>query len=83
MHTQASALASLLAQKPDDVIEVEIALDVLDLTSAESRATYAEIKDYVLEEHGLKVSNLYISQVKNAIKKDCVRKGGIEVGGEL
>ena len=70
----------LSQQKPDDVIEVEIELDELDLTSAESKATYAEIKDYVLKEHGLKVSNLYISQVKNAIKKDCVRKCGIEVG---
>jgi 23S rRNA (uracil1939-C5)-methyltransferase len=47
-------------------------LDELDLTSAESKATYAEIKDYVLKEHGLKVSSLYISQVK--------RKCGIEVG---
>ena len=62
----------LSQQKTDDVIEVEIELDELDLTSAESRATYAEIKDYVLKEHGLKVSNLYISQVK--------RKCGIEVG---
>ena len=51
-------------QKPDDVIEVEIELDELDLTSAESKATYKEIQEYVLEEHGLKVSNLYISQVK-------------------
>ena len=42
------------------------------MTSAESKATYAEIKDYVLKEQGLKVSNLYISQVK--------RKCGIEVG---
>ncbi len=62
----------LSQQKPDDVIEVEIELDELDLTSAESKATYAEIKEYVLKEHGLKVSNLYISQVK--------RKCGIEVG---
>lgn len=62
----------LSQQKPDDVIEVEIELDELDLTSAESKATYAEIKDYVLKEHGLKVSRLYISQVK--------RKCGIEVG---
>ena len=72
MHTQASALASLLAQKPDDYTEMELELDELDLTSAESKATYAEIKDYVLKEYGLKVSNLYISQVK--------RKCGIEVG---
>lgn len=63
----------LLSQrKADDVIEVEIELDELDLTSAESKATYKEIQEYVLKEHGLKVSNLYISQVK--------RKCGIEVG---
>ena len=36
----------------------------LDLTDAESRATYEEIKDYVLEHMGLKVSSLYIAQVK-------------------
>ena len=45
-------------------IEVELNLDELDLTSAESKATYDEIKAYVLEKHGLKVSSLYISQVK-------------------
>ena len=42
-------------------------------TEAERRqATYKEIQEYVLKEYGLKVSNLYISQVK--------RKCGIEVG---
>ena len=46
--------------------------DRLDATSAELKATYQEIKDYVLKESGLKVSSLYISQVK--------RKCGIEVG---
>ena len=39
-------------------------MDELDLTAAESKATYEEIKDYVLENSGLKVSNLYIAQVK-------------------
>ena len=39
-------------------------MDELDLTAAESKATYAEIKDYVLKQSGLKVSNLYIAQVK-------------------
>ena len=39
-------------------------MDELDLTAAESKATYEEIKDYVLEHNGLKVSNLYIAQVK-------------------
>lgn len=62
----------LSQQKPDDYVEVELELDELDLTSAESKATYSEIKAYVLKKHGLKVSNLYISQVK--------RKCGIEVG---
>ena len=62
----------LSQQKPDDVIEVEIESDELDLTTAESKATYKEIQEYVLKEHGLKVSNLYISQIK--------RKCGIEVG---
>ena len=72
-HTAHVETVVLLSQrKPDDVIEVEIELGEMDLTSAESKATYAEIKDYVLKEHGLKVSNLYISQVK--------RKCGIEVG---
>lgn len=45
-------------------IEVELNLDEMDLTAAESKATYAEIKEYVLEHTGLKVSNLYIAQVK-------------------
>ena len=45
-------------------INVELEMDELDLTAAESKATYEEIKDYVLEHTGLKVSNLYIAQVK-------------------
>lgn len=39
-------------------------MDEFDLTSAESKATYDEIKAYVLETSGLKVSSLYIAQVK-------------------
>ena len=45
-------------------IEVELQMDELDLTAAESKATYEEIKDYVLEHTGLKVNNLYIAQIK-------------------
>jgi len=45
-------------------IEVELTMDELDLTAAESKATYEEIKSYVLEHTGLKVSNLYIAQIK-------------------
>ena len=48
----------------DKHIEVELNMDELDLTAAESKATYEEIKDYVLKHTGLKVSNLYIAQVK-------------------
>lgn len=48
----------------DQHIEVELQMDELDLTAAESKATYEEIKDYVLEHTGVKVSSLYIAQVK-------------------
>ena len=70
--TQNETVVLLSQQKPDDTIEIDLDLDELDATSAELKATYQEIKDYVLKEFGLKVSNLYISQVK--------RKCGIEVG---
>ena len=43
---------------------MDINLDELDLTKAEKKATYQEIKDYVLEHSGLKVSQLNIAQVK-------------------
>lgn len=54
-------LSKLKAEKH---IEVEIEMDELDLTAAESKATYAEIKQYVLDKTGFKVSQLYIAQVK-------------------
>lgn len=70
VHVETVVLLSQL--KPDDTIEIDLDLDELDATSAELKATYQEIKDYVLKEFGLKVSSLYISQVK--------RKCGMEVG---
>ena len=45
-------------------IEVEINLDEMDLSRAESKATYEEIKEYVLKNYGMNVTNLYIAQVK-------------------
>ncbi len=45
-------------------IEIEVAMDEMDLTSSESKATYEEIREYVFEHTGLKVSHLYIAQVK-------------------
>lgn len=61
-HIETVVLLSKLNTKQH--IEVELNLDELDLTSAESKATYEEIKAYVLEHTGLKVSHLYIAQVK-------------------
>ena len=72
MTVHVETVVLLSQQKPDDTIEIDLDLDELDATSAELKATYQEIKDYVLKEFGLKVSNLYISQIK--------RKCGIEVG---
>ena len=73
VHVETVVLLSQLKQKPDDYINVTIELDDVDITSAETKATYDEIKEYVFEHNaGMKVSNLYISQVK--------RKCGIEVG---
>ena len=72
MTVHVETVVLLSQQKPDDTIEIDLDLDELDATSAELKATYQEIKDYVLKEFGLKVSSLYISQVK--------RKCGIEVG---
>ena len=45
-------------------IEVDVSMDELDVTATESKATYNEIRDYVWEHHQLKISNLYIAQVK-------------------
>ena len=39
-------------------------MDELDLTAAESKATYEEIQEYVMEHTGMKISHLYIAQVK-------------------
>ena len=58
-----------LSQGP---LQVEFSLEDMDMSEFQDGATYTQIKDYVLEHSGLKVSNLYISQIK--------RKCGIEVG---
>ena len=61
-HVETVCLLSKLQSK--EHIEIEVKMDEMDLTSAESKATYEEIKAYVLEHTGLKVSYLYIAQVK-------------------
>lgn len=62
MHVETVCLLSKLNAKQH--IEINLDMDELDLTDAEKKATYQEIKDYVLEHSGLKVSSLYIAQVK-------------------
>ena len=62
VHVETVCLLSKLNAKQH--IEVDIHMDELDLTDAEKKATYSEIKEYVLEHTGLKVSSLYIAQVK-------------------
>lgn len=69
-HVETVVLLS--QQKPDDTIEIDLDLDELDATAAETKATYEEIKAYAWDKHHLKVSSLYISQIK--------RKCGLEVG---
>ena len=61
-HVETICLLSKLNAKQH--IEINLDMDELDLTDAEKKATYQEIKDYVLEHSGLKVSSLYIAQVK-------------------
>ena len=72
VHVETVALLSKLHEAKHHV-NVRLDMDEMDLTAAESKATYEEIKKYVAEHNdGMKVSNLYIAQVK--------RKCGIEVG---
>ena len=68
-HCEAVLLLSKL--NVDRHIEVEVSMDELDVTAAESKATYNEIREHVWEHHQLRVSNLYIAQVKEkcGIKK--------------
>lgn len=73
-HTQHIETVVLLSKGEVDSkkIRVEFSLEDMDMSEFQDGATYTQIKDYVLEHSGLKVSNLYISQIK--------RKCGIEVG---
>ena len=71
-------VVQLVRKNPDTHIDFEINLDEFDLTASEAKATYHEIKDYVLDKFGLKVSTLYISQVKakcGIIERENYNKG--------
>lgn len=63
VHVETVCLLSKLSSAKN-TIDVKVDMDELDVTSAETKATYEEIKAYVLEQTGFQVSNLYIAQVK-------------------
>lgn len=75
-HVETVALLS--QRRPDEHIDITIDLTEFDTTAAELKATYPEIKEYVLNKFGLKVSSLYISQVKTRcgiIERENYNKG--------
>ena len=64
-HTEHVETVILLSRKaPDAEIKVRLDMSELDITSAESKATYKEIQEYVKNKYDLHVTNLYIAQVK-------------------
>ena len=57
-------VVQLVRKNPDTYIDITVDMDELDLTASEAKATYEEIKQYILDKYDTKVSNLYIAQVK-------------------
>ena len=70
-------VVKLVRKKPDAYIDITVDMDELDLTSSEAKATYQKIKDYIFEKYNVKVSSLYIAQIKQKygiIERDCYNK---------
>ena len=84
-HTETVCLLSKLHEAKHHV-NVKLDMDEMDLTAAESKATYEEIKKYVAEHNdGMKVSNLYIAQIKQKhgiIERENYNKPKSEKGGQ-
>ena len=84
-HVETVCLLSKLHEAKHHV-NVRLDMDELDLTSAESKATYEEIKKYVAKHNdGMKVSNLYIAQIKQKhgiIERENYNKPKSEKGGQ-
>ena len=57
-------VVKLVRKTPGVYIDLKVDMDELDLTTSEAKATYQEIKQYILDKYDTKVSNLYIAQVK-------------------
>ena len=72
--THVETVVQLVRKKPDTYIDITVDMDELDLTSSEAKATYDEIKEYIFDKYRVKVSSLYIAQVKQKhgiIERDC------------
>lgn len=70
-------VVKLVRKKADAYIDITVDMGELDLTASEAKATYQKIKDYILEKHNVKVSSLYIAQIKQKygiIERDCYNK---------
>lgn len=70
-------VVQLVRKTPDAHIDLKVDMDEPDLTVAEAKATYQEIKDHIFNKHGVKVSALYIAQTKqkhSIIERDCYNK---------
>ena len=64
-HTvHVETVVKLVRKTPDAYIDITVDMDELDLTASEAKATYQEIKEYIKEKYGVKVSSLYIAQIK-------------------
>lgn len=80
MPTHVETVVLLSTQRAKRHIDIEITTDELDLTCAEAKATYEQIKAYVKENFGLNVSNLYIAQVKREFR--IVERINYNIGAE-
>ena len=64
LSSHVETVVKLVRKAPDAYIDITVDMDELDLTDSEAKATYEEIKQYILDKYDTKVSNLYIAQVK-------------------
>ena len=57
----------MVRKNPDMTVSVTLNLENADLTASEAKATYDQIKDYVLNTFGLRVTSLQIAQTKRKL----------------
>ena len=54
----------MLSQRANDYINIDISLDEFETSSAEMKATYREIKEYIFNKYNKKIHNQFIAEVK-------------------